>query len=376
MLKKRYLFFGAVIVIAAVSVVLFSIFVSYSDYTIERNIRVENAGKTFYVNAFSFLLSYSPDGVALIDFDGSQKWNISFEMQNPTVETKGSYALVYDKQGSIIELLNRQGEVARINTSYPIGSASLSENGNIAVIMQQRDVAYVVTYSATGDIVARGELHAGELGYPMAASLSSKGDVLALSLLHLSEGDIKTQIVFYDFSADGEIRETKKLASFSYVNEVIPILDHMEGDRVLAIGGNSAVVFSSGTEPKVTHEVLFHSEIKSAVYNSQYFGIIKEEESEDGELQNVMDLYTLGGHKRFTKVIDSSYSECRLLENNEILFSDGKNISLYTSLGVKRFSYSFVGDIQDLFPARGLRRYFMLQNGELSEIRLSKGKES
>lgn len=370
MLKKRYIITIIVGLVLFLALILYYNFAKYSDYSVDRVLRVENAGKTNYVNVFDKLISYNPDGVALLDKKGEQIWNLSFEMQDPRIETKREYVLLFDRQGTVIVVLDENGEVSRINASYPITHASISENGNIAVIMQQPESAHIVAYEKEGVVIAEGEVFASESGYPLSVSLSSNGESMAVSSLKLAEGDIKSEITFYDFSKDGSLKENNKASVFSYSDEVIPILDHVKDDKVLAIGSGSVSVFSNGAEPKVQKELFFEGEVKSVVHNEEYFGIVSEKENEEGNIINVLTLYTTGCTKRFSKEIDASYSKCEILDNNEIFLTDGKTATIYNSFGEKKFQKEFEGDVSSIIPAGGQKGYYLLAGGEFQRISL------
>lgn len=369
MLKKIY--YPAVLVLAIfVGILMYCLYGTYEDYSVDYDIRKENAGKTNYEKAFGGIISYNTDGVSLLDYTGEQKWNLSYEMQNPTISCKKSYALIYDKQGTAIEILDKSGETSRINVSYPITLACVSESGRISVVMQRNDVAHVLTYDSVGNIVAEGEMHGGESGFPMALSLSNDGNHLVISVLHLAEADVKTDIIFYDFSEEGKKYEDNKAAVFTMVDEVVPVVDYMENNKVFVAGTNSIKLYSSSKTPEVTHEFFFDTDIKTVVYNDRYFAVVTEEKLETGEIVNVLKLYSSKGREKYSKQIDVNYSKCRIMENDEIFMTDGKTGVIYTKLGVKKFEGLFDGELSSMMPAGGLREYYLLTGGELLKVSL------
>lgn len=370
MLKKRYIVSLIVAALFVVAVVLYCFFMQFQDFNVEEILHSETAGKTNYERAFGGLMMYNPDGVILMDESGNTKWNVSFEMQDPRVVKNEAYAIVYDRQGSSLEILNATGEISRINTSFPITSACLSKKGEVSVIMQIQDTSYITTYASEGSIIAQGEIHAQEGGYPMAISLSDNGETLALSVLHLSGGTIETNIVFYDFSGEKNIKEKKESKSYTIDNEVVPVIDYISGGNLLAIGTNSIYMFTSGPDAEMSRDIVLENEIKSSVHNEEYFGIISESENESGEIINVLDFYSVNGVKRFSKEIDVSYNKCELMDNNEVFMSDGKTASIYTTLGVRKFYHEFESDVSDIIPTDNLWNYYLLQAGELSRIKI------
>lgn len=344
---------------------------SYSDYITVEEVRAENVEKTKYEKVLGGLLSYNSDGITLLDVSGqSQYWNVSFEMQDPQFKKKGDFVLIYDRQGTIVELVDETGEIARINTSYPVNAACLSESGNIAIVMQQQDTAHIVLYTPEGTVFAEGEMHGGEGGYPMSIALSKDGMFLAVSALYLQDSIIGTQMKFYNFSTEKEIDTRNETSSQIFESELLPLIDFVDKDKLIAFGTNSIKFFLFDKEPKVSREISYDREIKSIMHNESYFGIITETENEEGKLKNTLDFYTISGVKRFTKIIDGSYDICKMMDNNEVLIGDGRKTSIYTSLGIEKFNYQFETDIQNIFPSGHFLNYYLLQGGTLSSIKL------
>ncbi len=370
MVKKRYIVISVLLALAVIGAVLFSIFAQYKNYEVVSEIKSENANGTRYVKAFNALFFYNQDGASLIDYSGNSKWNISFEMQFPQIQKERDYILLYDKQGSTVEIVDEKGEKTRIKTSYPISMASLSENGQVAVVMQQQEVANIVVYDSGGNITVDGAIHGNKGGYPMAISLSSDGEQLAVSLLHLSEGKLETELCFYDFSNDENIGESSKGVKYSMDEEVIPVLSHVSEDKLLAIGTSHAIIFSNEKEPGILKEFDFEHSVKSVINNDNYFGIISEEEVDNGKIKNILGLYNLNGRLQFSREINDGYDKCELLENNEVLIGDEKTASLYTVHGIEKFHGKFESDFQDLIFAGSNLEYYLLENDNFSKIRL------
>lgn len=368
--KKRLIILAAIILIFVIGIILYSMLMHFSGFSVLRVIREENSEKTEYAKVFGGLLAFNSDGIQLLDLEGSQRWNIGLEMQDPRVEYNKMYALVYDRRGTVLEIVNRSGEVGRISAAFPITAATLAENGTVAVVMQQQDVAHVILYSPDGTVIAEGKLHSSESGYPLAASISSNGKVLAISALHLSDADVKSDILFYDFTEQGSLKENNKSATFSFSGEVIPLLDHVAGDKVLAIGTGAATIFSAGTEPRIDKQLFFSKEIKSVVHNEKYFGIVTEEDTETGEIINNLTMYTMSTSKKYSKKIDDTYNRLKLLENDEVFITDGTHTTIITPLGIEKFSNDFGGDVSDMLAGSGARNYYLLQAGILSLIRI------
>ena len=77
----------------------------------------------------------------------------------------------------------------------------------------------------------------------------------------------------------------------------------------------------------------------------------------------------MSGHKKYDRTIDISYTDCKMLSNNEIWITDGENVALYTSYGIKKFEYTFDTNIYDMIPITG-NNYLLVLNGETESVKL------
>lgn len=364
--KARGILFIIILIVMVVGYGIYRIFASFEAYEVSSTLEKEDAEETSYMDFSDNLLSYSRDGAFYRDYSGNLIWNETYEMDNPQVEICDDKLLIYDKTGTRALIQSVTGNIGSISTTLPIVEADVSSNGNVAVLMQEGNTGYLTLYDVEGNTLASGEVHTGNSGYPVSIALSSDGENMMVSLINLNDGDVKSTILFYNFGSEGEKKEDHIVGNFSYSNLIIPEVDYVEDDNAIAFGDNEIIVYSGTKEPKVKNEQFFSKEIKTVFHNDQYYGVVVS--AEDGT--NTLGIYNLRGKRRFETVIEGSYTRASFTKTNEVLLTDGQQVSLYTLLGVLKFQYKFNGGIYQMIPWESYRTYIILEKGKMERIRL------
>ena len=362
--KRALIFVALALVLAAVMVVLW-LFASYYDYEEMSSTELANEAETRYTDFRENLLSYSRDGAFYTDYSGNLIWNYTYEMDEPRIESCGDRLLIYDRQGTRMIIQSSAGNVGEISTTLPIVDADVSAGGETAVLMQDGSTGYVTLYAADGSIVASGEVHTANTGYPVAIAVSSDGNRMALSLINLNDGDVKSTLNFYDFGNEGAQQKDNITASYSYSDMVIPDIDFVDDDKLVAFGDTEIVIYTAGSSPKVGAEVFLPDSIISVFHNDSYIGMVYT-----GSEGNELKVCSLSGAEKYCIPTDTSYTKCEFNKNDEVMLTDGEDISIFTLLGVEKFRYHFNEGFYEMIPWETSKTYVMIEKGAIRRIRL------
>ncbi len=364
--KVVKIFFAILLAGLILGYVLYRTFVTFEEFEVSSSFEQKDAEQTIYADFNGNLLAYGRDGAFYTDYEGNLIWNETYEMTNPQIKMCEGKLLIYDKTGSQLFVESVSGNEGKISTNLPIVEADVAKNGNVVVLMQNKDTGYLNLYNSDGETIASGEVHTKKTGYPMSVAISSGGDRLVMSLANLTDGDVKSTVQFYDFGVAGDSKADHIVGKFSYSNMIIPEVDFVAKDEAIAFGDSEIVIFQGDKEPKIKKELFVSSEMKSIFHNDNYFGMITT--NEDG--QNSLSLYTMSMNRRFEKEIDALYTKADITKTNEVLLTDGENVSLYTKLGVNKFSYKFSNGILEMIPWESYRTYVIIEKGKIERIRL------
>lgn len=343
----------------------YRIYSTFDSYEVQSSFKLQSGTSYNYEGYGDGLLEYSKDGAAYMDEDGNLLWQDTYDMQNPTVVIKGDELLIYDLQGTSMVVLNQDGPQGEIVTALPIVKASVSENGQIGAIMQQDDTGYIYLYQSDGTVIASGEVHLENTGYPVSIAVSPDGGRLLVSMISLSSGAVSSTLNFYDFSDAGKEKKDNITATFSYADEIFPEVDFFADGSSVAFGENTIMLFNSSSTPEETSELSVKDELKSVFVSDSSFAVV-DSSSKYGTLK----VYRENGRERFSVSLKEDYSRGSFLKNGSILITNGENVSVYNKYGVRKFHYDFSDGILQVLSLKGLNNYLIVDINNCSRIRL------
>ena len=360
--RKKILVFFLCIVAVILWVLVFNLR-KYDDFDVKETYERVDSAETHYVDFQDNFLKYSRDGAFYTEYDGDLIWNYTYEMDDPQIDVCGNYILIYDVQGTQAAILTNTGFKQTIKTAMPIVDANIASQGTVAILMQDGEAGYVQVCNDAGKVLASGELHMKNSGYPLAIALSSTAQRLMVSQLDVKDGNVKTTISFYDFSNKGKDEIDNIVATYSFSDQIIPQIAYVDGDKAIAFGDSEVIVFNNNSKASIAKETFVDGQIKSVFYNLALLAI-------DGKYIDQMTVYTLTSRKRCQKTIDIASTNAEFVANHEIVLSNNKEVELYTLQGIKKFAYEFSTSIYKIIPQDASRRYVFVEDGHTDVVRL------
>ena len=366
--KKILVFF--LCVVAIILCVLIYQLQKYDDFDVKETYERVDSAETHYVDFQGNLLKYSRDGTFYTEYDGDLVWNYTYEMSNPEIDVCDNYILIYDVQGTQAAILTNTGFKQSIKTAMPIVDAKIASQGTVAILMQDGETGYVQLCDDAGKVLASGELHMKNSGYPMAIALSSDAQRLMVSQLDVKDGSVKTTISFYDFSNKGKDEIDNIIATYSFSDQIFPQIAYVDGGKAIAFGDSEIIVFNNNAKASIAKEIFVQGQIESVFYDDKYCGVICQATDDEGQYINQLTVYTLGGRKRMQKAVGIASTNAEFLSNHEILLSNNKEVELYTLQGIKKFAYEFDTSIYKIIPQDASRRYVFVEDGHTDVVRM------
>ena len=319
---------------------------TYSEYEVLKTVEREDSAGTKFEVFQGNILKYSKDGAFCVDVNNKMIWNQTYEMQEPVVDVCENYVAIADKKGDKVYIMDASGASGEIKTPMPIQRVQVANQGTVAVLMEQKGTGYIQIYDKAGTFLAEGELHTENSGYPLDITISNDGKKLAVALLDVNEGNVKTTITFYNFDTIGQ-------------NEI---------DIMVAFGSQKTVIFEGPQKPQVKKEILVKKEIQSIFYNEAYIGFVFD--NENTEISHNMKIYDLRGTEVVSKDFEMEYQEIGFLENDEVCVRNDLECAIYTLRGVEKYHANFEKSIWKVMSANKIRDYIFLVDGETQRIRL------
>ena len=109
--------------------------------------------------------------------------------------------------------------------------------------MKKDASGYLAMYDKTGAKLTEGEIHGAKKGYPVAIALSSDAVRLAVAMLDINDGSIKSTIAFYNFGTAGESEIDHVVGAQTFPDTVIPEIVYLADDRLAAFSDTGGVLF-------------------------------------------------------------------------------------------------------------------------------------
>lgn len=365
---RRMAIIGITVIALCVGTQLWMEMRSYSSYSVLSSVDRNGSSAARYETFLGNIIEYSNDGINYVDGQNEQIWNQSFEMTSPVIEMCEDYLTVYDQSGTEIYIMTEAGLQEKIETSKPIQKVCIAEQGTIAVLMKENDVSYVKLYDKKGKELANGEFYGSKGGCPIDIALSHDAKKMAVDIIDVNGGSVKSTITFYNFGSVGQNEIDNNVGSFSFDNVFIPDIAYMADNCMVAMGDEKFIIFGGKEKPKVIKEIPIEQELKSVFYNENYIGVTYESEKEGSTYH--IKVYDIKGKIVMENDTELFYDTIRFLSNNEICVRNEEQCELFTKHSVKKFSYTFDNRFLYAESLDRYQNYLLIFQGTTEEVRL------
>ena len=339
----------------------------YTGYDIISSVERSDTSASDFSEFQGKLLKCTNDGAVYTDLSGNLIWNQTYEMDRPVVQTRGNYMAIYELNGTQIYILDAVNLQGSIRTTMPIQKVSIAAQGTVAILMENNGTSYLQLYDKTGEQLASGELHVQNSGYPLDIALSEKGEKLAVSMLDINDGSVKTVIAFYNFGSVGQNSIDKIVSSYTYTDMVIPQIRYLSEDTMVAFGDNRVILFTGAQKPMEAKSIELTEEVKSIFYDEEHFGMIYD--STNGK-NHRLEYYDLSGKQIMNTSFDTDYVKVEILSNGELCILGENSCEIFSVRGVRKFQYDFQEHLYLIFSGKMQTNYTILLEGKTQKVKL------
>ena len=310
----------------------------YSSYDVISSTTRSDTSASDFTEFQGKLLKCTNDGAVYTDLAGNLIWNQTYEMDRPLVETCGNYVAIYEVNGTQVYILDTVNLQGSIHTTMPIQKISIAAQGTVAILMENEGTSYLQLYDKTGAQLASGELHVQNSGYPLNLALSENGEKLAVSMLDINDGSVKTVIAFYNFGTVGQNSIDKIVSSYTYADMVIPQVRYLAEDTMVAFGNDRVILFTGAQKPTEETSIELKEEVKSIFYDEAHFGLIYD--AVDGK-NHRLEYYDISGKQIMDINFDTDYTKVEILANGELCILGENSCEIFNTRGIRKFQYDF-----------------------------------
>lgn len=328
-LIRRALFAVAVLLII-LAVVNAASRTRYGEYAVEEDTVVKKTDNvSVYEAVDNYILRYSRDGAALLNKKLGEKWNVTYNMEDPKSDICGTTLVIYDHNGTDVQVFDKNGSIGSFKTTSQIVKARVSKQGNVAVLLSEGNSSVIRYYSAGGSEIAAISSTLKTNGYPLDFDVSPNGLYLAVSFTEIEGGQAGTRLCFYDFSSAGRSYEENLAASDACEGVLVPEIYYADDTTIAAVRSDGFAIYS-GRIPALRKKVGFDQEIISFFHDDSHLGFVFAGENSDSPY--LVKLYGLSGNMISSGNIGISYDRVTV-SSGQIIMSSEEQLGIYSMNG-------------------------------------------
>lgn len=369
--KERRGVKGIIIPLCFVVIVLAAIFFylnrGYSSYKELEAYSSEANPSVKFTSYKSKVIRYSNDGVSLLDDKFQAEWSQGFNMQKPMVDVCGDYIAVADTKGDCVYLFNGSGLVKKINVTYTVEQVRVTSKGSVVTVLGDKDRKYLKYYDKEGELIAEGMVQLKKTGYPMNIDVSDDGRLLVVSYLYVSNGIMKSNVVFYNFDNMGQTQLDKIVASYEYESTVIPEIRFFGNEQIVAVGDNAVYIYEGREKPGLKKTIKFSEELESVFFDNDKFGLTFNLSGDEYPYRT--EVYRANGTRIGNFKMDATYDTICFSGQNVLAYND-IDCKLFSMSGAVKFSYTFDTRIYLIQPVNGRDRFVLVTSDAAKVIGL------
>ncbi len=362
------------VIIAVLAACIISGFVLYNklhtfeDYTIIESFENNVSAGTKYEAVGKNIYRYNSDGVSCVTRENEVKWSITYNMQAPIADVSGTTMAIAEQQGNQVYVVNEDGLVGSFEALLPILKIRVSNQGVVAVVLEEEDITWVNLYRPDGTLIADDKTTVAESGYPLDVDISPDGERLVVSYLGMDEGIMSSDVVFYNFGDAGESSNNYVVSRETLVDTVVPEVYFTGNSTAVAVSDNGFSVFRGSSTPKLSVQKEFEEEIISTFHDDDRIGFLFRSTDEEHDYR--LELYNYRGKKKTSRNIDAEFDEIRIRNGQILMYSDSE-CHIFTMSGTKRFESPYEKEIVDIFYFSEYRKYLVITRDSFDRIRIS-----
>lgn len=364
--KRSVLLAAAVILLAAV--VFFKVWFHVDqNYQVLSTVENEDTQSSDYVKMGDSLLKYGNEGVTLISQAGTVLWSQNYEMSNPDCVIRGETAVIYDRRGTSIYVVDKEGTLGSVNTKFPILKVDVSQRGSVGAILEDGERTWVNYYASDGSTIVENQTRMENTGYPLDLAVSPGGEVIGVSFLNVEEGEINSRVVFYNFGDQGQDKEDNIVSEFTYQDTLVPEIFYLDQGTCVAFRDDGFSVYQGESVPEESADREAGSEIVSTFHDEEYFGMVVNGDSK--EEPYIMKLYDASGREKFSRGFEQEY-ESISISGERILLFDAQQVQMYDLSGRLEFDGKVKeGAVKRIFQM-AKNRYLLVSENGIETIKL------
>lgn len=360
---------GAIVIAIAVVLVMRLIdgyvFTSYSVTGSLNREDIESSGYIAYGDGY---IRYSNDGAAYYTAKGKALWNQTYSMQKPQVKICEDCVAIGDINGNTIYIFNKNGNIGKVDTSLVISQIEVAANGAVAAVLEDNEANYINMYDKEGNKIYSVKTTLAGDGYPLDISISNDSAKLIASYVYVSGEEIKTNVVFYNFSEVGQNETERVVGGFNHYNDVlVGDVQFLSNNIAVAVGENVISIYKIKEYPSLEKEIQIDNTIDRVFFGTDYIGLVLDN-SDSGELYKMV-VYNFSGSKVCEAEFGTQVDNIQF-DGSSVVMNNSTSFSVFNLKGKNVANMSFDMPASKVLPTGTRGEYILINTKYIQNIKL------
>jgi hypothetical protein len=182
------------------------------------------------------------------------------------------------------------------------------------------------------------------------------------------DGNVKSTITFYNFGSVGQNEINNNVGVYSYADTLIPEIEYLSDERMIAVADNEIILFSGEQKPQVDSQIFLSGDLESIVYDEKYIAVVTK--NPGSEISHHISIYDMKGKLMMENDTELEYTQIEFLDNHELCLTNEYSCELYTGHGILRFQYTFDSEIRKIISNGIGTGYTFILDGITEEVSL------
>ena len=342
---------------------------TYTTYKVKKTVETSVSAEAGVLYYDKDVLVYSIDGAHCMDTKGSQRWNITYQMNKPLIDVNGEFAVIGDYNGNTLYVMNKSGVQGEILTPLPIKKFSVSESGYVAAILGNNSENCIYLYRMDGEIIGYFHTTMEAMGYPFDLSLSDNGKLIAVDFIKVdldnAEKGYVSCVNFFNFGAVGANFNDNLVGYCNYDSEVVSRVCYMDNEYCFGLSDAHLYIYKGKQEPVPDATIELEAEVQSLYYDDNNIGIVYVNRQADGYY---MKIYSKAGKLKGTIEFDLDYKDI-VFGNDRVIIYNNNECAIYSFSGKEKYNSNIDGGILLIIPS-SKTKYVVVTKEEINHIEL------
>lgn len=296
-------------------------------------VALENASSAKYARYRGYMLCVNETSVMAFDSDGKNLWALGIHMSEPILSVNGSYYMIAERGGTKVALFDGRKQLFSAEADGKIKSASLSANGDIAVVSEKEFYkGAVIVINKNGDRVFSWNSGTDSI---IDADIAAGSRRLAISLLNTESGAV-SRVQIFDISKGESTAEQTFTGSVVYdVDFLGEVLNVFADDKICGMSQRGKILWESAyTERKLIHYRAEDSGYKLLMVDNN----------------NASELEILTGRgKQKALITAETMPDCMDLCAGMLAYNSGRDLIFSTVSGRQKKTTACPREIRDIY---------------------------